>query len=432
MMTMRWLLGLLVVAGTLGLWSYSASQTPRSIPASASFFTPDPALEQASPFAACYTVPNCLGVNYKLAESDAAIERDLAAIAAAGFRVVRTDMFWRWIEYKPDQLDFTGFDKTITAMRRHNLRPMLILAYDNPFHPAVVTPQGRQAFTRYAAAAAHRYANIPVVWELWNEANTRHFWQPTPDPNAYMALANTVIATMRQNDPDVQVVGPAILHKTPPSNMQEHWPDADFLRPLFQQKFTQQFAGLSVHPYQEPPEHVIADYALYRRLLADAGVNGAAFPILNSEWGYKLEKNRLTEQQQADYAVRSVLVNYSQGVPFSIYYNWAQEDHSLLNAQGQPRPALHALQRLVKALAGYRFVRRLPSDERDFLLVFGKGQPGQETQWRLAAWTTRANGLTVPAGPNSRVALTGTPQYYDWSNANTPAKGRTPSSNASS
>ena len=120
--------------------------------------------------------------------------------------------------------------------------------------------------------------------------------------------------------------------------------------------------------------------------------NGA---IVCSEWGYSSQIGGLTAQRQGDYLARSYLVNLSQGVPLTIWYDWkndgtniydAEQNFGTVTADLVPKPAYTEMQLLTESLGGEHFVCRLTSDPNpnDWLLEF-MSPSGQET---LAAWTT--------------------------------------------
>jgi hypothetical protein len=53
------------------------------------------------------------------------------------------------------------------------------------------------AFSRFAAAAAQRYVNYFVAWEIWNEPDLPRFWPPTPRPDVYARLVSATCAAIK-------------------------------------------------------------------------------------------------------------------------------------------------------------------------------------------------------------------------------------------
>src|SRR5580658_3083434 len=72
------------------------------------------------------TLPNGVGVNIHF---NSGHERDLKMIQAAGFKWVRMDFGWEWIEQRQGGYDWSDFDKFTTELDQHGLRAYYILDY---------------------------------------------------------------------------------------------------------------------------------------------------------------------------------------------------------------------------------------------------------------------------------------------------------------
>jgi hypothetical protein len=86
------------------------------------------------------------------------------------------------------------------------------------FGPA--SAETRDAFARFAGAAARRYGpggtywrEHPAVheqpiraWQIWNEPNLSSFWGPYPSAHRYGELVKAAAARIRAEDPDAEVV----------------------------------------------------------------------------------------------------------------------------------------------------------------------------------------------------------------------------------
>ena len=148
--------------------------------------------------------------------------------------------------------------------------------------------------------------------------------------------------------------------------------------------------------------------------------SNVALPIASSEWGYSTAMPGITAQVQGDYLARMMLVNLSQGIVLSNWYeavdspggdpsnvedNFGTMTHDLV-----PKPAYQELQLLTRSLKGETFTSRLnDSHTSDWLLVF-TSPSGQQT---LAAWTTRSGGRTVNVSGWGTLHLTSTPFYVN-------------------
>jgi hypothetical protein len=346
-------------------------------------------------------VPEGLGVNIHFTDPKPG---EMKVLAAAGFRFVRMDLNWGGTERDMGRYDFSAYDRLLAALEPHKIRAMLILDYSNRHYDRGLSPQsdeGRRAFARWAAAAAKHFHGRGVVWEMYNEPNI-FFWKPKPDVEQYVKLALEVGRALRQAEPGEIYVGPAT------STI-----DFRFLEKCFQAGLLDYWSAVSVHPYrQTAPETVVAEYARLRKLIGQYAPKGKKIPILSGEWGYSSAWKKFDEELQGKYLARQWLINLSQEVPISIWYDW-HDDGPLPNepehhfgtlhyTQPLPesidaKPAYFAAQTLTSTLGGFRFQKRLPvGGADDYLLLFAKGDAV-----RLAAWTTSpsAHSVVVPLGP---------------------------------
>ena len=349
------------------------------------------------------TVPDGLGVNIHFTGAPA---RDLDLLQAAGFRFIRMDFTWEGIERQKGVYNFEPYDQLTDALERRGIRALYILDYSNPLYEkdrSVRTEEGRQAFARFAATAAQRYAGRGIVWELWNEPNIS-FWQPQPSVNDYMVLAKAVFPAIRAADPRAFCVAPA-TSAIP----------LDFLESCFKKGLLQLVDAITVHPYrQQPPETVPDDILRLRALIARYRPDKPDLAILSGEWGYSSAWINFDEQRQGQYLPRQFLVNLSLGIPVSIWYYWHDDgadpkdpEHHFgtVTLDYAPKPAYVAMSRLVGALRGMHFVKRLESASDDWLLLFTDG-----TKYTIAAWTT-GPAHEIKLLPWRTLALSGEVQY---------------------
>ncbi|TXH03216.1 MAG: hypothetical protein E6R07_13000 [Nevskiaceae bacterium] len=361
-------------------------------------------------------VPDSVGINIHFVKGG---EQDLDLIAAAGIKVVRTDLKWEDTERLRGVYDWTAYDELAANLAKRGLRPYFILDYSNALHEETVerramllwsytevmsphTPQSIDAFARWAAEAARHFRQYRPVWEIWNEPNIK-FWKPKPDVDAYSQLALATCAAVRKADPDATVVAPAASGFP--------W---DYLENFFKSGALSCLDGVSVHPYRNDlPESVGADYARLRQLVdryAPPGKHGR-LPILSGEWGYATVRNGLPLISQAAYLVRMQLINLSHGIPLSVWYDWkndggdaANHEHNfgIVDPVSQFKPAYIGLRTFTTQLRGYRYLRRVELDNgNDYALLFGTA----DGRGKLVAWTTGvAHVARIPAPPPPRPA----------------------------
>src|SRR5215472_953238 len=362
------------------------------------------------------TIPAGLGINIHLVEPQ---QRDIERIATARFAFVRLDFPWADIEHRKGVYDFSGYEALVRAFARRGSHSLVILAYGNPlydkssapFHVGPNTNEVRQAFARFAAAAAAKFKGQKIIWEIWNEPNNPDFWQPGPNADAYVGLVKVAIKAMRQADAHATIIAPAVA--TFPQQFPGAW---KFLERCFVLGLLELIDAVSIHPYRsQPPETAASDYQRLRALIARYASPGKNnIPIVSSEWGYPvLEK--FPQAYQAAFFVREFLTNIINGVPLSIWYDWhddgpdpqnLQDNFGIVTWDNQPKLAYLAVQTLTKQLRGFHFTERLslPSAS-DFAIIFARG-----TMKKLVLWTidsTHTITLSIKAPVVTFVSNTG-------------------------
>jgi polysaccharide biosynthesis protein PslG len=359
-------------------------------------------------------VPEGLGVNIHFYEGN---ENDLAMIEAAGMGIIRMDISWASAEKEPGVYDFSHYDHLVNDMEALGIRILFIIDYGNPLYDDGLSPHSeecRQAYARFCAALAERYADNNIIWELWNEPNI-HFWKPEPDVEAYMAWCHAVVPAIRKADPDACIIGPATSLI-----------DRSFLKACFERGFLELVDGVSVHPYRDArkgPETALREYQHLRKLIDRMQPEATkSIPIISGEWGYTTTE--MTDEQQGKYLVRQWLANMAAGIPISIWYDWhddgrdpEEREHNFgtVDWEYNPKPAFTAMRTLIAQLDGFFPGKRLPLESgEDFAVLFARGDVR-----RLAIWTTGdAHEITLPEGTRVSGGI-------DWlGNALTPPGGR--------
>lgn len=345
------------------------------------------------------SVVDGLGVNIHFTDPQPG---EMKMIAAAGFRWVRMDFKWDLTEKEKGRYDFSPYDRLMAALDEHKIRALLILDYGNPLYTvdkAVRTEAARQAFARWAVAAAKHFAGRGVIWEIFNEPNVPIFWPPRPNVDEYIPLALAVGRAFRASVPDERLVGPAT------SGL-----DFPFLEKCFKAGLLEYVSAVSVHPYrQSNPEVAANEYAELRKLIA--AYTARVVPIISSEWGYSAVWSGMSEQKQGELFPREMLTNAANGIPVSIWYDWQNDGpdprepehhfglvrhpyHAGRDNVYEPKPAYLAARTLTEMFNGYSFERRLVvGSDKDYILLFRK-----DRDVRIAAWTTSptAHRIVIP------------------------------------
>lgn len=328
-------------------------------------------------------IPQGLGVNIHFTDEKPG---ELKMLADAGFKIVRMDFDWARIETERGKYDFSAYDRLVKSLDEHGLRALFILDYANPLYDDNRSPdtdEGRQAFARWAAAAVEHFKGKRILWEMYNEPNIAPFWRPRPDTDNYIKLAREVGRAIKRAAPGEIYIGPACSGV-----------DLPFLEACFKADLLEYWDAVSVHPYrQSSPETAADDYRALRRLIARYSPGRKTPPILSGEWGYSSAWSGVDEDRQAKMLARQWLVNLSNDVPVSIWYDWRDDgpdekepEHHFGTAtlDGKPKPAYRAAAALTGALGGFSFNKRLALGGSDqYMLLFSRGD-----EVRVVAWTT--------------------------------------------
>jgi len=361
-------------------------------------------------------VPDGFGVNIHFTGQP----HDLDLIAQAGFKFIRMDLSWSGVEKQKGIYDFekAGYDSLTEGCTKRGIRILYILDYSNQLYESdrsVHTEQGRKAFSAFAEAAAKRYAGKGILWEIWNEPNLRQFWNPQPSADDYSKLVAETAPLVKKADPTGLIVAPAT------SGIPLPW-----LQQCFKQGLLDHIDVLSVHPYRaKPPETVIADYIALRELIGRYAAAGKHIPVVSGEWGYSninWDRTRLSNQQQAQYLARMFLINLSQKIPVSIWYDWKNDgtdpnerEHNFGTVAHdlKPKAAYLAAKTLASTLAGYTVKERInlgSSDDFAFRLARDQAQA-------LAVWTTgQEHQVTIglKSDKDTIISILGEKTVIDW------------------
>ena len=330
---------------------------------------------------------NSLGVNIHFTQPSPG---EMLKISQSGVRWVRMDFDWSQTERKASMYDFSAYGRLISECEKYNIKILFILGYanslyDNGYSPS--TALGRKAFSKWVAAAVKKFKGRGILWELYNEPNVG-FWQPKPNVKHYILLAKSVGNAIHAVSVNEQYIGPA------GANI-----DLPFLEECFKADLLSQWSAVSIHPYRYRdaiPESVVPEYDRLKLLISKYSPKNKKVPILSGEWGYTTQDTGVTLQVQAKYLARQWLINLSNDIPLSIWYDWRNDgndpnnheqnfgmifyDHSL-------KPAYFASKTLTATLKDLDFYKRIRTgNDNEYILLFKK-----LSKLVVVAWVTNPN-----------------------------------------
>jgi hypothetical protein len=127
------------------------------------------------------------GINTALRPDAPDAEARVRAMQQAGIKWGRQDFGWSRIEKEQGVYDWEPYERHVELFRRHG-----ILLFGNfTGHPAFHdprTPEGVEAYARFAAEGARRFAGKVDHWQIWNEPNGG-YWKGTPEQYAALLAA---------------------------------------------------------------------------------------------------------------------------------------------------------------------------------------------------------------------------------------------------
>lgn len=155
---------------------------------------------------------------------DAELERALDLAEEAGVTSISTGAVWWHIapEPSPDTYNWEGLDRLVAETRRRGLRlnvqitgtpdwvhPWLIEQVPDPVRRRWYPPRGPEAlrhFRSFVRTLVERYGTQIDRYEIWNEPNLKHYWEPRPAPGEYAALLHAAYTTIKEVEPEATVV----------------------------------------------------------------------------------------------------------------------------------------------------------------------------------------------------------------------------------
>ncbi len=355
------------------------------------------------------TFPTGFGVNIHTGPTWKA--SDIALIAADGFKWVRSDLFWQYTERTEGVYNWSEYDTLAAGFQAYGIKILFTLDYNNPIYGAANDKVGPStqteflAYAKWAAAAVQHFAGHGYVWEIWNEPNDAHFWQPAPNLANYMTLETDAYNAIKAVAPNELVIGPTATYAGSGS-----LPDQaiSFLQSTFDAGLLNTVDAVSVHlyrPHGGAPETVLPWLALYDNLTAGYAVKR---PLVSSEWG--TSRTEVSEPLQAAYIVRQFAINAVSGIPLSIWYDFMdggtdttnREDmFGLVDVNRQPHLAYTSAKVFNNIAANATSITRLASDPNDYLVQFD----GTTMEWTTGV----SHAVPLPASATKAMDMLGQP-----------------------
>jgi hypothetical protein len=285
----------------------------------------------------------------------------VTAMKDHGIQIVRADAPWQNIEpdgpsgahhsYRWQQLDVI-----VSALAANGLRWLPVIGYSAPWAASrrvangapdfFSAPARSSDFAQYAAAVVARYGPRGSFWrirtdlpampvnavEIWNEENTTDFWQPAPDPGAYLRLYEAARTAVHGVASKVEVIVGGLGN-----------PASDFLNGMYAAGGNRPglFDAVAIHPYDDTAEHVLADVRSTRQTLDAHGDIDTPLNVTEVGWptlGVRRSGGGLpnvTDVLRASYLsnVASTLATSDCAVERIFPHTWVTRERDLVNQE---------------------------------------------------------------------------------------------------
>lgn len=132
------------------------------------------------------------------------IPENFRRMREAGIRWVRADFSWIGVENPQGTWHFDHLDRVVQQAEENGITILPILNYDVPW----ATPAWKHldAWKEYVTRIVTRYRDQIRYWEVWNEPNLQGFWHDAPSGANYAVLLKETYRTIKEIDPELQVV----------------------------------------------------------------------------------------------------------------------------------------------------------------------------------------------------------------------------------
>ena len=209
-----------------------------------------------APRAALTGVGLALGETLSVVSEDE-LRRRLDDMVSLGVSWIRIDLAWSSIEPVKGEYRWDSTDRVVREARARGIRVLGLLTYTPAWARAsecaytkMCEPDDPDAFARFAAVAAKRYAASGVYhWEVWNEPNLKLFWASGASPERYAVLLGRTASAVRSAVPSAFIVsGGLAAVATRNGSMAAR----EYLERMYDAGAGTSFDAVGYHPYSYP------------------------------------------------------------------------------------------------------------------------------------------------------------------------------------
>ena len=332
---------LCVSSCSAGASASPGSAGPRATPAAAAATT-SPAVEPPTLASGFRTVS---GMNAFTVSKLTPAKRDdqLAAMAADGVRVLRSDAVWNQIEPRPPGptghiYQWAGYDQWVSALATHHLTWEPLIDFTVGWAktcPGYCAPTSNSTYATFAQAIAARYGpngsfwaqnpqlpNDPVhFFEIWDEEDNSTFYIP---PARFATMYSSARAAIHAVDPTASVIVGGLSDD---SRLPGYDPSKDYPAVYAYRMFAadpglkSNVDAFGLHPYAATAADVV-DWTIHFRRVLDS-IGEASVPIDITEIGWTTgDATREAWRASMMSAVANELSRSDCGIRLLAPYDW--------------------------------------------------------------------------------------------------------------
>jgi hypothetical protein len=340
----------------------------------------------AAPNAGAAVPRDFIGIASNLADLPDIQAATMRQQAAYGIGLERQPFRWRDIETSPGVYDFSVYDAFMRTAATNGLAVLPILVDTPDFYAAriyfsngvreISPPTTTAPYQAFVAATVERYGpngtfwsdnpDVPYrpirSWQMWNEECLAQYWEPRPDPAAYVKLLKAGYLAVKAIDAGAEVVSGGM-----PNNSRQGIPFNTYATAMLKAGAYRYFNTFAIHPYATQLSGVISSVASTRRLLDRYHAKNAKIWATEIGWasagpaspfnvGTRGQASRLSgivadfAKLRGRYKIRGVVI-----------YNWRDDPlpasghdffglHTgLLDYSGHAKPSYSALKSAIRA-----------------------------------------------------------------------------------
>jgi hypothetical protein len=366
---------------------------------------------------------------------------NLSLVQELGVKNIRMDLKWANIETTKGTYNFSSYDTTVNDYVNNGIKPLVILDYANSLYTSA---EMVNAYIAFVSAASLHYASSTLVYEIYNEPNNTTFWfdntmTDTQKIDNYFNMLKGAYSAIKQNSPKSLVFAPALSANFGYGGDWENFYKWTYwLKELFKKGALEYMDAVSIHPYRinNTPETILeTTYARVRTLIGRYATKYTPIVATEIGWSNAVYSNgvanpdpafprNISEAQQGQYAVRSILLNLMAGIPYTTIYELVnpgtdttlvEQNFGLVKMDGTKKVGFTYVQSILSSLADYRYTNRISAPDDVYALQFADDSGNV----KVASWTVSGATKTVTIEGVSQ-SLNGVPTVFSISGKYTP------------